>query len=128
MAVTHAPVLVVEDDPDVPEVICWLLEDEDISVDAAGNGREALERAAAYRPSLILLDLGLPHVDGFGVAAALRAAYGERAAPILTITADGFAADKARRVGAIGFLRKPFDVDDLVAAVRRALDGVGDGR
>ena len=127
MAVTHAPVLVVEDDPDVPEVICWLLEDEAISVDAAGNGREALERAAAYRPSLILLDLGLPHVDGFGVAAALRAAYGERAAPILTIMADGFAADKARRVGAIGFLRKPFDIDDLVAAVRRALEDVGGG-
>ena len=76
------------------EVICWVLEDEDIGVDAA----------------------------------ALRVAYGERAAPILTITADGFAADKARRVGAVGFLRKPCDVDDLVTAVRRALDGVGDGR
>jgi DNA-binding response OmpR family regulator len=113
-------VLVVEDDPDLRQSIQWVLEDEGLVVQTAANGREALARAVHQQPALVVLDPGLPILDGEAVAAGLREAYGE-AVPILTITADDKGAEKARRVGALGYLPKPFDIDDLVSAVRRAL-------
>jgi DNA-binding response OmpR family regulator len=65
-----------------------------------------------------VLDHGLPNEDGTRVASGLRQVCGEHL-PILIVTADGSAADKARRAGAYGFLHKPFDGDALVAAVLR---------
>jgi two-component system chemotaxis response regulator CheY len=66
----------------------------------------------------VVLDHGLPTTDGTHVAAGLRQICGEQL-PILMVTADGRAAEKARRAGAYGFLHKPFDDTVLVAAVRR---------
>ena len=117
----RAPViLVVDDDPRIRQMIRDVLEEEGFAVAAAGDGPQAIRRAADQPPALVILDMTLPQMDGHEVAAALRAAHG-RALPILTITADGGAADKARRVGAFSYLRKPFDLDDLVAAVRGVL-------
>jgi len=117
---TVHPVLVVEDDRDVRHTIKWALEDEGLSVETAADGQEALEVAARTRPGLVLLDMGLPIVDGYGVASGLRQTYGD-SVPILLITADGRAAEKARRVGARTYLHKPFDIDHLVEAVQRLL-------
>jgi DNA-binding NarL/FixJ family response regulator len=64
--------------------------------------------------------MGLPIIDGAGVAAGLHSTYGNTVT-ILTMTADGRAAEKAQRIGAIGYLSKPFDFDDLINAVRNAL-------
>ena len=114
-------ILVVEDDLHVRQTIQWALEDEGLPVETASDGRQALEWASRQRPGLVILDMGLPIIDGFGVAAGLRAAYGD-SVPILTVTADGRAAEKARRVGAVDFLHKPFEIDALINAVRRALD------
>ena len=114
-------ILVVEDDLHVRQTIQWALEDEGLPVETASDGRQALEWATHQRPGLVILDMGLPIIDGFGVAAGLRATYGD-AVPILTVTADGRAAEKARRVGAVDFLHKPFEIDALISAVRRALD------
>ena len=113
-------VLVVEDDTDLRQTIQWTLEDEGLAVDTAGDGREALERATQRKPALVVLDMGLPILDGNGVAAGLRAAYGE-SVTILTMTADGRAAEKAKRVGAVGYLSKPFELDALIDAVWKAL-------
>lgn len=113
-------VLIVEDDSDLRQTIQWLLEDEGFVVEAASDGREALAQAALRKPSLVLLDMGLPIIDGDGVAAGLRAIYGNTV-NILTMTADGRVVEKARRVGAIAYLSKPFELDALVEAVRRAL-------
>ena len=112
-------VLVVDDDPLIREIIRDVLVEEGFAVATAADGRQAIDRAADQPPALVVLDMGLPLMDGLAVAAALRAAHGPEL-PILTITADGGAADKARRVGAFAYLRKPFDLDDLVAAVRGA--------
>jgi DNA-binding response OmpR family regulator len=112
-------ILVVDDDPSVRELMQWALLDDGLRVDTAADGIEALERIAASPPRLAVLDISLPGVDGFGVAHALRA----RSIPILVVTADGNAAAKAARAGAYRFLRKPFDVTDLVVAVREGLSG-----
>jgi len=124
-SVTNMPqadhvVLVVEDDTDLRQTIQWTLEDEGLTVETAGDGREALECAARRQPSLVVLDMGLPVLDGNGVADGLHATYGD-AVTILTMTADGRAAEKARRVGAIGYVTKPFELDVLIAAVWKAL-------
>jgi two-component system, OmpR family, response regulator MprA len=115
-------ILVVDDDPEVRRVIQLALEEEGWAVDAAGDGQQAVEQASRHRPRLVVLDMGLPRLDGDGVAARLHAMYGDTV-PILIITADGHAGDKARRVGARAHLSKPFELDDLCAAVQQALDG-----
>ncbi|HLZ57638.1 MAG TPA: response regulator transcription factor [Ktedonosporobacter sp.] len=113
-------VLVVEDDPDLRQIIQWMLEDEGFVVETAGDGREALARAGRQKPSLVILDIGLPIIDGYGVAAGLHSAYGD-AIHILTMTAGGQAEEKARQMGAVGYLNKPFEMDALLNAVRTAL-------
>lgn len=114
--------LVVEDDPRMRQTIRWALEDEGLVVDSAADGRQAIDCAMRRRPALVVLDVGVPIFNGYEVAAALRREYGE-GLPILTVTADGRAAEKARQVGAFAHLSKPFEVADLVAAVRRGLHG-----
>jgi DNA-binding response OmpR family regulator len=104
----------------VRHVIRSALEEEGLTVETAADGRQALDQATRRRPRLVILDMGLPRLDGAGLAAALRAIYGD-GLPLLVITADGHVVDKARRVGARAYLAKPFDLDDLAAAVRQVL-------
>ncbi len=116
----EARVLVVDDDPEIREVVSWLLEDEGIAVETASDGPRALDCATRERPALIVLDMGLPLLSGEEVAARLRAHYGEPP-PIIVVSADGRAAEKATRIGARGYLHKPFDIDELMRLVRVAL-------
>src|SRR5579884_1309035 len=97
-------------------------EEEGFSVISAANGRLALERAGQHRPALVVLDVTLPLLSGDAVATELRTLLGQ-GLPILVITADGHPAEKGRALGAYASLSKPFDVDELVDAVRRALPG-----
>ena len=115
------PILVVEDDPHLRQIIREVLEDEGLVVVTAADGRQALQRAAAQRPALVVLDMRLPVLDGAGVVAGLRATFGVPP-PVLVITAHGRAAEKARQVGAFAFLSKPLELDELVASVQRALE------
>ena len=115
-------ILVVDDDPGLREIIQEALESEGLLVDAAADGMQALELAARRRPSLVVLDWGLPVFDGDAVATQLRQAHGDDLR-ILVITADGRAAEKARRARAIGYLHKPFDINSLVSTVHRSLTG-----
>ena len=114
------PVLVVEDDALLRETIVWALEDDGLAVDSAVDGKDAVHRASVREPSLVVLDMTLPGLDGFGVAAELRRRFGGRV-PILVVTADGQPRQKAERVGAYSFLHKPFDVGVLVQQVRAGL-------
>jgi DNA-binding response OmpR family regulator len=120
-AVDERPVvLVVDDDPLVRRSVGWILEDDGLAVDSAHDGAEAIALARRRRPALVLLDLTLPTATGDEVAAGLRALHGE-GIPIIVITADGRAEAKSRRVGAIDYLFKPFEVEALLAAVRRVI-------
>jgi response regulator NasT len=116
------PVLVVDDDAVVRRLICRALEEEGLRVVSAANGQLAVERARHHRPALVVLDVTLPLLSGDAVAAELRALLGD-GLPILVVTADVHPAEKARALGAYAGMSKPFDVDALVGAVRRALEG-----
>jgi DNA-binding response OmpR family regulator len=120
-------VLVVEDDPSLRTLIQEALQDVGLPVKTAVDGWQALGWAIPERPSLVVLDLRLPQLDGDEVAAVLRMAHADPV-PIVVITGREDAAEQARRMGAFAYLRKPFDMDHLVALVRRALAGPsGDG-
>lgn len=114
--VASARVLVIDDDPEVRNMICLALEEEGFVVGTAMNGGQALRLAAERPPGLVVLDVSLPDVIGDTLADQLRAAW--PALPVLVITADGSAAEKAARLGAYAYLHKPFDISDLVELVR----------
>jgi two-component system response regulator MprA len=109
-------VLVVDDDPDILDAVCDILEGESYRVARARHGAEALERLAGERPDVILLDLMMPVMDGIAFAQALRTRGTDAEIPIVVISADGN-PQKAAAVGARGFLAKPFDIDALLAEV-----------
>ncbi|ABC81760.1 MULTISPECIES: response regulator [Anaeromyxobacter] len=110
-------VLVVDDDPDILDAICDILEGEGYRVARARHGLEALDRVAEEEPSIILLDLMMPVMDGLAFAQALRQRRnGAPRIPIVVISADGN-PQKAASVGAQGYLAKPFDIDALLAQV-----------
>ena len=108
-------VLVVDDDPDILDAICDILGGEGYRVARARHGLEALARLEQERPSVILLDLMMPVMDGLAFAQVLRSRE-DGAIPIVVISADGN-PQKAAAVGARGFLAKPFDIDALLAQV-----------
>src|SRR5579864_2994247 len=113
-------ILVVDDDLNVRQAIRWILEDEGYLVSEAADGHEALRLVRESRPDLVVLDLTMPEVDGYAVAAALQTGEGTRV-PILLITADGQAPAKADRINAFAYLRKPFAVDELLSTIRQQL-------
>ena len=114
-------VLIVDDDPEIRETIQWTLEDEGLAVQTAGDGQQALERVEAQRPALILLDMGLPGMSGEEVVERLRAGSDE-VPRIVVLSADGRGAERAQRLGALAYVDKPFDLDELASTVHRCLD------
>ena len=109
-------VLVVDDDPDILDAICDILEGEGYRVSRARHGLEALDRVEEERPAIILLDLMMPVMDGLTFAQALRRRGDQAGIPIVVISADGN-PQRAAAVGAQGYLAKPFDIDALLAQV-----------
>ena len=120
-AVTNlGPILIVDDDAQLQRTMQWLLEDEGLKVETASNGEEALAMAREHRPALVILDLNLPALDGEGVMAGLRAVHGTTI-PVIVVSSDGLIDQRAREMGASSWLSKPFEIDELVAAVWGAL-------
>ncbi|HET8569967.1 MAG TPA: response regulator transcription factor [Candidatus Limnocylindria bacterium] len=117
---TAARILVVDDEPAIVSAIRTNLEGHGFSVDAAADGREALDRFERHRPDLVLLDLNLPLVDGMDVIRSIRR---EARTPIVVLSVRGAERDKvaALDLGADDYLTKPFGVDELLARVRVAL-------
>ncbi|MCX7177222.1 MAG: response regulator, partial [Proteobacteria bacterium] len=118
-------VLVVDDEPINREVATMLLEDVGVVVDAAGDGVEAVAMARQHIYAAILMDMQMPHLDGLEATPRIRAIPGYRQTPIIAMTANAFAEDKARcfAAGMDGFLTKPFDPEMLFATLLDVLRG-----
>ncbi len=116
----HEPrrILIVEDDPEVRELVSSVLRTEGYEVLEANDGWRAVELVSSERPDLAVLDMMLPGVDGEAVATALTIMQG---VPILLMTGKGDPAGAATRMGAYGYLRKPFEMSALVRAVQQGL-------
>ena len=113
-------VLVVDDEPKIVDVVREYLEHAGFSVRTAGDGPAALERARALAPDLVVLDLGLPGLDGLDVARQLRRSS---RVPVIILTARGDEVDRiiGLEIGADDYLVKPFSPRELVARVRAVL-------
>jgi two-component system KDP operon response regulator KdpE len=117
---TGARVLVVDDEPGILRAVQTNLGRHDYRVETAGTGQTALDVYNRIRPDLVLLDLGLPDMDGLDVLRAIR----ERAStPVVVLSAREAERDKvtALDLGADDYLTKPFGVNELLARVRVAL-------
>jgi CheY-like chemotaxis protein len=110
-------VLVVDDDANITAAVRDSLEFEGFRVTTARNGAEALREVAADPPSLILLDMRMPVMNGWDFAAELRS-QGHRS-PVVVMTAAASAETWAAEIDADGVLPKPFTLDDLFRTVRR---------
>jgi two-component system, chemotaxis family, chemotaxis protein CheY len=110
-------VLVVDDDPSILDTVTAILSNEGYQVKAAGGGEEALALVSAWRPTLVLLDMRMPLMDGWAVARALREAGST--IPIVVMTAAENAKRWAEEIDAAGHIAKPFDLDELLDCVEK---------
>ena len=117
-------ILVVEDEPSLQETLIYNLEKQGYQVEAAGDGRAAIEAARRLVPDLIVLDIMLPEMDGFEVCKILRK---EMTVPILMLTARDDEIDRVvgLEVGADDYLTKPFSMRELMARVKAQLRRTG---
>jgi two-component system OmpR family response regulator len=114
-------VLVVDDEPNIVDVVSMALRFHGYAVETAGTGTDALSAVTAFRPDLIVLDVMLPDMEGFDVARRLGA---ERAGtPIIFLTARDAPEDKLRGLttGGDDYVTKPFSLEELLARVRNVL-------
>jgi two-component system, OmpR family, alkaline phosphatase synthesis response regulator PhoP len=113
-------ILIVEDDPDIAELVARYLDKAGFATERAASGREAMQAISERPPELVVLDLMLPHMDGLEVCRLVRGHHATAAIPIIMLTAR---AEESERIvglelGADDYLAKPFSPNELVARVR----------
>jgi CheY-like chemotaxis protein len=111
-------ILVVEDDPDLLSLMEMILQGDGYRVRTAREGREALARVQEELPSLVFLDMRMPGMNGWEFAREFRARHGA-ACPIVVVTAAEDARRRAEEIAAQGWLAKPFEIADVLAAAAR---------
>jgi len=116
-------ILIVDDEPDVVQLVEYNLRAADYEVVAAADGADALKKARALTPNLIILDLMLPGLDGLEVCKLLRRDQGTAAIPIIMLTAKASEMDRVLglELGADDYVTKPFSPRELVLRVKRLL-------
>jgi CheY-like chemotaxis protein len=125
---TDRPVLVVEDDADTRHMVEAYLTFQGVPVVTAENGAEALAALSAHRPSLILLDLSMPVMDGWRFREEQRrlADDGLAAIPVVVVSALADQERHVARIGAVDVIPKPVDFDRMLDAVHRFRDSRGE--
>jgi two-component system, OmpR family, alkaline phosphatase synthesis response regulator PhoP len=123
MTVDPTRILIVEDDPDIAELVVRYAQKAGYVAEHVASGREALTAIVARPPGLVVLDLMLPHVDGLDVCRFVRANEKTASIPIIMLTAR---AEESERIvglelGADDYLAKPFSPNELVARIRALL-------
>ena len=113
-------VLIVEDDPNIRELLQLYLEKDGYAVTVASDGGQGLDKFRAIKPNLVLLDVMMPVMDGWAVCRAIRA---ESTTPVIMLTAKGETDDKVMglKAGADDYVTKPFEMKELLARVEAVL-------
>lgn len=122
IASSNRTALIVEDDDQIAYLLRFILEREGFKVELAGDGRVAQDRVMnGTPPSMILLDVMLPYVDGYQLLTVIRAKEGWEAVPVLMLTAKSQEKDIVRALdsGAADYMVKPFKPDELRARIKR---------
>lgn len=116
-------VLTVDDSATMRDLLFLALRDAGFDVVQAVDGVDALDVVQGEHPDVIVTDINMPRLDGFGLIEKVRADPELRAIPILVLTTESDPArrDQARRAGATGWIVKPFDPAKLVSAIRRVV-------
>ncbi len=124
---TSHRVLVVDDEPNIVDVVAMALRFQGFEVASAATGKEALSTVESFRPEVMILDVMLPDMEGFEVAERLGAERGH--VPILFLTARDASEDKLRGLttGGDDYMTKPFSLEELVARIRNILRRTGGG-
>jgi len=114
-------ILIVDDSASMRALLRHALASGGFRVDQAEDGIAALEWLTANTPDVIITDINMPRLDGFGLIERLRegGAHSERPILVLTTESSEEKKDRARKAGATGWIVKPFQPDKLIAAVRR---------
>ena len=117
-------VLIVEDDKNIAELLQMYLEKEGYAVTVAHDGGAGLSKSRAIKPDLVILDVMMPVMDGWGVCKAIRA---EAQTPIIMLTAKGETDDKVTglRSGADDYITKPFEMKEVLARIEAVLRRTG---
>lgn len=118
-------ILLIDDEPDVLDLIKSRLEINDYEVITALNGEEGIKRAQEVRPDLILLDIIMPGKDGFEVCRELKVNFSTKDIPVIFLSAKGREDDafEGLRLGAVNYIVKPYDPKELLDKVDKALKG-----
>jgi two-component system, OmpR family, response regulator len=118
-------VLVVDDEPNIVDVIAMALRFQGFAVESAATGHEAIAKVGEFRPDLVVLDVMLPDIEGFAVAERLGARQSR--VPIVFLTARDATEDKIRglTLGGDDYMTKPFSLEELIARIRSILRRAG---
>jgi CheY-like chemotaxis protein len=116
-------ILVVDDSEEVREANSLILEEGGYTVDTAENGKTGFAKVQRDRPDLVIADIVMPNLDGFGLLLKLRSDLAPPIPPVILCSGFDLTEEQALRRGAARFLRKPVDPDDLLAAVADVLAG-----
>jgi CheY-like chemotaxis protein len=114
-------ILVVDDEEDVQVLVCRILRDVGYEVDAASDGGEAIEKISQKKPDLLVLDLMMPGIDGWGVLEHLRKVPDAPPVVVVTARADYGSFARGVREGASAYVFKPFRFHELVATCQKVL-------
>src|SRR5262245_23268091 len=122
-------IVVADDDPIVVRFLSAVFRDEGFEVRTAEDGEKAIQLIREYRPDLVILDLAMPYHDGFEVCRNVRTAAETRRIPVIILSMKEQEQDAVRafEVGADDYIRKPFNALELVARVRKLLNGAAAG-
>lgn len=117
-----ATVLLVDDEPDILLMLRMSFEDEGHEVVTAANGQEALQRLAQGGVDAVVLDMMMPVVDGWGVLKGKLAAGDTTPVVVVSAKSDARDAEKVLELGAVDYVTKPFDLDDLIRLVTEVVN------
>jgi two-component system alkaline phosphatase synthesis response regulator PhoP len=120
-------ILVAEDERDIRELIAFTLRFAGFEVELASNGAEAVEKAQATIPDLILMDVRMPRMTGYQACEALKENPATRDIPVVFLSAKGQESEiqEGLEVGAMEYILKPFAPDELTAQVHRIFQEIG---